>query len=368
MPWMTRDGHNIYVNERDVDLKVKQGWAVGRSEEVIALTASMIERAYGGGGVPGAMTLEQYGANLRENFLDTVVEPRRAEIQAALDAEAARIAEQETAMKEADMTARERYIAQTQQSLLLAGAAASVAKSLAARAASIKAQAGGADANVDEAIRAVSALGPSRLGNPDNAPIINMLFDDITQSGPYQAPGPVDRDFLADALAALAGALGGRGSSAPVYRPPDRRMVEDMVKDKMSLLVGKKNDGTVQRLTDEYMKDHRLNWEGKTDRDPGQTVVEGIRKLSEYQTIHKLRPDTVDETEWLASQVAGVRALGVSPADEADRAIVQATAGVSSGRAAEAASIFQQTKQLKTTPLFFSKLEQSATSLARMVR
>src|SRR5690554_7485986 len=63
------------------------------------------------------------------------------------------------------------------------------------------------------------------------------------------------------------------------------------------------DEGYIQQFTDLYMKDHRRNFD-TPDReiDPAQSVIEAFRRTKEYQTIHRLRPDSEDERSWVRSE------------------------------------------------------------------
>lgn len=339
MPWMTRDGQNVYVPDDRVPALEKQGWTLGRSDK-----SSIQNEAYA-----ESVATQLWTASTQRQIGSRELEEART----ALVKEKERLHMEETALR-TDLGEQKEEAAATVEEWP------------------------GLTDRYDEWRRSLWTMQEmfkrGKITGPGGAlSIMNFMKDtvDFAKEFPgWRFPEEEQGIDLADALAQLAGALGGRGGGrvAPEYRPPDRRVVEDMVRDKMSLLIGQKNESTVQRLADVFMSDHRLNWEGKTDRDPTQSVTEEIRKLSEYKRIHALRPDTVDETEWFTAQLAGVRSLGVTPSKEAARAADQAATGTAAARAQEAASIFQQAGRASATPTFFRKISNAVTDMARMVQ
>ena len=147
----------------------------------------------------------------------------------------------------------------------------------------------------------------------------------------------LDDDFL---FGDLGG--GGGGFAGPVYREPDRRVVEDFVKGSLVSLVGSIPQQYVDKFTDLFMKDHRRNFDSlDKEIDAQQSVVAAIRKTEEYKVIHNLRPKGVDERSWVADRKTEATRGGLGTGEVENFAITQATVGADIGDVAEAAAFAQ---------------------------
>lgn len=156
------------------------------------------------------------------------------------------------------------------------------------------------------------------------------------------------------------GGGGGGGILGPIYVEPDKRVVRDYVKGTLVSLVGSVPTHLLDGGVEKYMKDHRaafdlqtnaqLTGKGFAEIDPQMSVVEFIRNSREYQTIHKLRPDSVDEESWVADRAEQAIQGGIANSRVEDFAITQATAGADIQDVAEAAATaeFQATGQMPT--------------------
>lgn len=166
------------------------------------------------------------------------------------------------------------------------------------------------------------------------------------------------------------GGGGGGGFAGPVYEAPDRRVVEDYVRGVLVGLVGNiPDEGYVQEFTDVYMKDHRKDFD-TPDRviDPSQSVVEAVRRTNEYQTIHKLRPESEDERSWVATRRGAAEQGGLNTDLQEDFAINQATIGgdVQDVRRAAAVTQLQSTGQAPS--ILDNQFREIANSMFQAVR
>lgn len=179
-------------------------------------------------------------------------------------------------------------------------------------------------------------------------------------------PGAQNEDLLSGILDGFGG-FGG-GSAAPVYTPPDRRLVEDMVRGQLSRLVGKADDARIQKLTDLYMSEHKRSWNDRSlGLDPAASVTETIRSSSDYKRIHALRPDFVDENEWVPLYQSGGVSAGMS-AQQAERfAIQQATVGTKATSIKSVAGA-QEMRRGQQTPEYARRFAAVATGMMRRVR
>ncbi|HLE81842.1 MAG TPA: hypothetical protein VJA25_11170 [Dehalococcoidia bacterium] len=140
----------------------------------------------------------------------------------------------------------------------------------------------------------------------------------------------------------FGGGGGGGGFAGPEYREPDRRVVEDFVKGSLVSLVGNIPSQYVNAFTDLFMKDHRRNFDSlDKEIDPQQSVIAAIRRTAEYKTIHNLRPQGVDERDWVSDRKSQAVQGGLNTGDIEDFAITQATVGADIGDVAEAAAFAQ---------------------------
>lgn len=166
------------------------------------------------------------------------------------------------------------------------------------------------------------------------------LSNNKYEISPTAVPIYADQGDMFGDLGGFGGGGGGGGFAGPVYRAPDRRVVEDFVKGRLVSLVGQVDEKYVESFTDLYMRDHKRNWDSQSQEiDPAQSVTEAIRKTGEYQTIHKNRPKGEDENSWIAARRAEAERAGLAVSELDQFAITQATvAGDLSDQAAAAAN------------------------------
>jgi hypothetical protein len=181
-------------------------------------------------------------------------------------------------------------------------------------------------------------------------------------------PPPMDPNLaLLDALNRIAS---GGGGSAPQYVAPDRRVVKDTARGMLQGLIGSQwTEGQLEAYTDLYMNDHRRDWDVRErDIDPAQSVLEMIRGTDQYKNIHRLRPNGVDETQWLTTYQQAATRYGFAN-DLADSfAEEQATVGGQVGRLGDAAAVEQYNLRGQKRPELFDKFGAAATSMTRRVR
>jgi hypothetical protein len=156
------------------------------------------------------------------------------------------------------------------------------------------------------------------------------------------------------------------GGGGRRYEKPDRGLVEDSVRGALIALTGKSDPARVAQLTDLYLRDDKRRFSG-ADVDPSQSIREMIRSYPDYQRIHQLRPESIDETEWIPTQVAQLMSAGVRPSAIDERAIVQAQVGVSAARGQESAFISEFMQTNRPVPGFVTRFQQAATASLRRV-
>jgi hypothetical protein len=157
---------------------------------------------------------------------------------------------------------------------------------------------------------------------------------------------------------------GGGGFAGPQYVAPDRRVVEDFVKGSMVSLIGTIDDAMVGPITDLYMADHRKNFD-TLDReiDPSQSVVEAIRGTTAYQSIHKLRPKSVDERDWIGERRQAAAQGGLTESKQEQFAITQAATGGDPADVVKAAAISQLQSSGKAPALLDNQFRQVMQSM-----
>jgi hypothetical protein len=69
------------------------------------------------------------------------------------------------------------------------------------------------------------------------------------------------------------------------------------------------------------------------------SVVAKIREGADYKTIHKLRPESMDEYEWVSSRQGALQRAGVTPATAERLGVVGAQLGASLQDVTQAGSV-----------------------------
>ena len=221
-----------------------------------------------------------------------------------------------------------------------------------------------AESGKDEALDRITAATGLSLGT------IRGYWDDLlAMSAPPGEAGEVPpttaEQLIADMLAEMQ-AQGAKGAAGPRYNPPDSNLVSDWVEGQLQVLVGDIDPGRSVMLRDLYLRADRQAFDGQAV-DPRQSVLERIRTFDDYQTIHRLRPDSINEAEWIPAQVGGLIKAGVRNAIIEKRAIQQATAGVAPVEAGAAANITEMMGTGRPLPAFMQNIQDVAVSTFRRI-
>ena len=165
------------------------------------------------------------------------------------------------------------------------------------------------------------------------------------------------------------GGGGGGGALEPIYRAPDKRVVEDIVKGSLISLVGVIPEHLLGPAVEVYMADDFRNWSSETEEiNPQQSVLAFIRNTHEYQTVHKLRPKQLDEREWIAQRRQQGERGGLQT-DLDQFAINQATVGGDLGDVERAAATQQFQKSGKMPSILDNQFRDiAAAMMARVAR
>ena len=195
-------------------------------------------------------------------------------------------------------------------------------------------------------------------------------IEGFTNVIPPSLPG--ERDFLSDTgIDGGGGGGGGRaGAVGPVYRAPDRRVIEDQIKGMLVSLLGTVDESLVQEFTNLHMKEDKRNWDSPTETiDPSMSVLEAVRNTSQYKSIHKLRPDSVDERQWISDRRSAALRGGLNTADLEQFAIGSAASGSNLGDVPFSAAVSQFGASGVAPPLLDEKFRRVATSVfGRVIR
>jgi hypothetical protein len=170
------------------------------------------------------------------------------------------------------------------------------------------------------------------------------------------------------------GGGGGRGRSGggavgPVYVKPDERLVKEAVRSTLAALSGKIDPQFLDDLTAVYMSESKRGFDLRESEqiDPMETVKAKIRGTSEYKSIHQLRPDSVDEMDWVTSRQGALKRAGVTDKVAQDLGIAQATAGASDKDAAFAGNIATFSQSGKLLDELKQRISVSTYSAMRLV-
>lgn len=179
---------------------------------------------------------------------------------------------------------------------------------------------------------------------------------------------PEDSDLIGDDFWGGFGGGGGGGFAGPVYRAPDRRVIEDYVKGTLVSLVGTVPDHLVGPAVEKFMQDHKRNFNSETQEiDPQASVEELIRSTQEYKTIHALRPESEDERQWIGQRASEAQRGGLDTSQIESFAINQAATGGDLPDVARAAGVAQLQRSGQAPSILDNQFRQVAQDMFRGV-
>lgn len=213
-------------------------------------------------------------------------------------------------------------------------------------------------------------LNNEELGSPERRmKLAEMVLFNLETSVSDMVQGddedPTGDDFLAQIAAAMA-ALGGAGSGKPPYQPPDRREVWENVRSYLAaVLSDSSNDKLTGELVELYMQDHKRSYDNpELGLRPWFSVKEKVHARQDYKQIHNLRPDTVDEMNWVTQYHQLIESAG-TPAGLRDRqARDYAVMGYSQNQALRNAYLRQESLTGRLQPAFLQNLNQVIGTIA----
>lgn len=207
------------------------------------------------------------------------------------------------------------------------------------------------------------------------------MMDMYAPGSGWYSPGYSDERIIESYTSSLSdldtfgggggGGGGRRASVGPVFTATDPAMVEEQVRNYVIAVTGTADDNIIAQAMQTFQTQERAafdaNVAGGTQIDPWQAMKETVRGTGTYQSIHNLRPDSVDEMKWVTEPQAKLRQLGLSAARAEKLGIAQATAGSTDEDLVSAA---ERTALTQTGMLLQSQrqsLKNRAKAVARLV-
>lgn len=195
------------------------------------------------------------------------------------------------------------------------------------------------------------------------------LHGDITVAEQGGDEDALPDDFYIDDSFLSPPGGGGSGSrTVRTYVPPDRREVEDAVRGMLATLVGRADKGPLKEYTDLYMREDRAAFDKNDGRSPKASVLERIRAREDYKRIHRLRPDTVDEQDWVTTAMSAAINTGMTATRGAEFGVRMATAGATPQDVTEAALTQEFARTNVARPEFFNRFQETARAMFGGVR
>ena len=141
----------------------------------------------------------------------------------------------------------------------------------------------------------------------------------------------VDADYVGNqpVLPQIPGGGGGGGRAAPQYVRADQLLVEEVVKGYVVATTGKIHQDLIDAGIETFNEAHRRGFDVRETQevDPMMAVKEMVRGDKRYSGPHQLRPESVDELEWIGQRQRALSAFGVAAGKEEQLGIDLATIG-----------------------------------------
>ena len=161
---------------------------------------------------------------------------------------------------------------------------------------------------------------------------------------------------------------GGGGGAQRVFAQGDPRDIEEAARDFLIARVGKANPSRVAELTRKAQDIQRHNFDNPENQLSWQAEWrQTVRAYEDYRQIHELRPESIDETEWLSTTQGALLRAGLAPNLLDDQSIALATAGVNPNNIANNVNV-GQIQRTGQAPGFTNQFRQAASVVARMIR
>lgn len=125
--------------------------------------------------------------------------------------------------------------------------------------------------------------------------------------------------------------FGGGGAVAPTFIPQDPDEVREQVRNYIVAITGTADEALITAGVATFQSTNKKAF-GKRESQtisPWQAMKEQVRLSTPYKAIHALRPDSVDEMDWVTSRQAKLSQLGISDARAQQLGVNAAIAGAS---------------------------------------
>ena len=167
------------------------------------------------------------------------------------------------------------------------------------------------------------------------------------------------------------GGGGGRrgGGGGPEYVAPDEASVREQVKGYVVATLGSVDQELIDKATGVLLKADKEAFDKRETQqiDGWQRVKDTVRASEKYKSIHRLRPESVDELEWVVGRQQKLRQLGVDATRAEDLGAAQAQGGATDEDLVAAADLSSAThKEIGTRQR--RALTQAAYNVARMIK
>lgn len=179
----------------------------------------------------------------------------------------------------------------------------------------------------------------------------------------YPNYGAGDDQINIDTQTGGGGGGGGRGALRAPFVPTDPAAVRDQVKAYIVATTGTNRPDLLDHALGVFQAAERQNYDAQGGIDPWTKMTEYVRGTSVYRNIHELRPDSVDEMDWVTEPQAKLKQLGLSAQAAEGLGIAQATVGAADDALIEAA----QMTQVQRTGRLLDSQRQSLKNKARAV-
>ena len=165
------------------------------------------------------------------------------------------------------------------------------------------------------------------------------------------------------------GGSGGGGAASAAFAPQDERTVREQVKAYVIATTGTANEAIIKAGIDAFQEADEVGFNvRKTKRvDPWNAVQEVVRASTAYKTANTLRPDSVDEMDWVADRQAALRQIGLSGQRAEEVGIELSAAGATNESLVLGGSIAQQVGTGRQLQIMRDKLKRSASAALGVV-
>lgn len=162
----------------------------------------------------------------------------------------------------------------------------------------------------------------------------------------------------------------GGGGAGPKYVKPDEDQVRDYVKNYVVAVTGTLHEDIIEQGVKEFMRADKEGFRKRETEqvDPMTAVKKLVRGTSAYKAVNDLRPESVDEMQWVTGMQGKLRGLGISAASAEDLGIAQAGVGASDDSLRQAGEMRQLGNTGRLLQSQRAGLQRSATAVARLVR